>query len=232
MPHYGIEELWGYDGIFPDRIIQFLGEADEPHWPRLEPLTATSHYLFPGGEPLNLDARPHFEFQKGLDGVDVYENKDTLPRAFLAPDVFAVDTPAEALQALRADDFDPSRRVIAERPPATLPRASPAIAPGSATVQHRSAVAMTVDTSSEVAAALVVADAYYPGWTALIDGMPADVFPADYAFRGVLVPAGNHTVEFRYEPVSLRMGLTLSTLVLLQGFGLGALALLPSVSRR
>lgn len=232
MPHYGIEELWGYDGIFPDRIIQFLGEADEPHWPRIEPLTATSHFLFPAGKPIEPDTGSHFEFLTTLDGIDVYKDNAAMPRAYLVTDVFPVDTPAEALQALRAADFDPTRRVVAERPPALLPSSARSAPPGIAAVRERTALKTVVDTTSRTAAALVLADAYYPGWTAFIDGHPAEVFAANYAFRGVLVPAGNHTVEFVYHPASFQLGLTLSALALLQGFGIGALGLLAGTLKR
>ena len=50
-----------------------------------------------------------------------------------------------------------------------------------------------------------------------IDGKAGELFPAYYAFRGVLVPAGRHTVEYTYFPLSLRIGLAVSTAALLAG---------------
>lgn len=46
----------------------------------------------------------------------------------------------------------------------------------------------------------VLSEIYYPkGWSAFLDGEPMPYFRADYVLRGIRVPAGEHTVEFRFE---------------------------------
>jgi uncharacterized membrane protein YfhO len=62
---------------------------------------------------------------------------------------------------------------------------------------------------------LVLADVNYPGWSAFLDGERVPLLQADYAFRAVRVPAGKHSVEFRYEPLSFWGGEILSAAVLL-----------------
>jgi uncharacterized membrane protein YfhO len=57
-----------------------------------------------------------------------------------------------------------------------------------------------VRTTTERPALLVVAVNRYPGWSARIDGEPAEVVTADGSFMGVVVPAGSHTVTFGFEP--------------------------------
>lgn len=53
----------------------------------------------------------------------------------------------------------------------------------------------------------VFSEIYYPyGWNAFIDGKPAPIVKVDYAFRGLSLPAGNHAIEFRFEPKSKAMG--------------------------
>ena len=54
---------------------------------------------------------------------------------------------------------------------------------------------------------LVLADTWYPGWIATVDGVPAPILRANYLFRGVPVPAGEHVVTMRFQPASLRTGL-------------------------
>lgn len=63
-----------------------------------------------------------------------------------------------------------------------------------------------------------MSDADYPGWEARVDGRPAPLLRADYAFRGVALPAGRHEVELRYRPRALWAALAAS--------GLAALAIL------
>mgnify|MGYP001335340429 CR=1 FL=1 len=54
---------------------------------------------------------------------------------------------------------------------------------------------------------LVLADPFYPGWEASLDGRAAEILPADSAFRAVAVSRGRHVVEFRYRPRTLLPGL-------------------------
>ena len=63
---------------------------------------------------------------------------------------------------------------------------------------------------------VVLNDVHFPGWKAKVDGRDAPVERVDYVLRGVRVGAGMHTVEFRYEPLSWRIG-WITTLVALAG---------------
>ena len=53
----------------------------------------------------------------------------------------------------------------------------------------------------------VFSEVYYSkGWNAFLDGKPADYFRVDYILRGMPVPSGKHTIEFRFEPHSYILG--------------------------
>jgi uncharacterized membrane protein YfhO len=57
---------------------------------------------------------------------------------------------------------------------------------------------------------LVVNDSFFPGWQAAIDGDTTRVYRTNGLVRGVVVPAGEHVVEFRYRPDSWRRGVYIS----------------------
>jgi hypothetical protein len=47
---------------------------------------------------------------------------------------------------------------------------------------------------------LILRDTFYQDWHVYIDGKETRIFPSDWIFRGVIVPAGEHTVTFKYLP--------------------------------
>lgn len=71
---------------------------------------------------------------------------------------------------------------------------------------------VSVSVSANEDGYLVLADSWYPGWQATIDGQRTEILQADYLFRAVFVPQGSHVVKFNYQPLSFYGGLALSAL--------------------
>jgi uncharacterized membrane protein YfhO len=61
---------------------------------------------------------------------------------------------------------------------------------------------------------LVLSDTWYPGWKVFIDGERSKLYKANYAFKAVEVPPGNHEVIFEYNPVSIYIGGIITLLVI------------------
>ena len=57
---------------------------------------------------------------------------------------------------------------------------------------------------------LFLSEVYYPAWRAWVDGEPAEVLRTNTAFRGVVVPAGVHSVRLRYSAAEFRLGFAIS----------------------
>jgi uncharacterized membrane protein YfhO len=47
----------------------------------------------------------------------------------------------------------------------------------------------------------VANELYFPGWSAIVDGKVAPIYPTNGVMRGVFVPAGATTIDFVYTPV-------------------------------
>jgi hypothetical protein len=144
------------------------------------------------------------------DGL--WRNPTALPRAFLVRRVRGVADADAAFAAVSAPGFRPRDEAIVEEPlGADLP-AGPVAAAESARVVRRSPHELVVAVDAAAPALLVVTETHYPGWTASVGATPAPVARVDYAFRGVVVPAGRHEVTFRYAPRSVRWGAAASAI--------------------
>ena len=212
---YRLEQLWGYEAIFTERIMRFFHEGHRRDWLKLEPLCSVGTYLFPPGYLNPEDAKPRYRLADTVDNVEVYENTMALPRAFLVGQVQAVSDVETMFEVMCGPDADLLTTALTEAPPRQPLPDEPGGDLGLAHVRERQANKVVVEVQSERAACLVLTDVYFPGWRVLVDGEPAELFPVYYAFRGVIVPGGKHTVEYVYSPLSFKLGMAISVCALL-----------------
>jgi hypothetical protein len=117
----------------------------------------------------------------------------------------------------RTDTFDASR--LRSNGPVLIEGASlPASDDGNiaeARILSETPTTVKVSVQDTRPGVLVLADAWYPGWWAYVDGRKAEVLPVDGLFRGVELGEGTHEVTFRFEPSTYRYGLVISLTSLL-----------------
>jgi hypothetical protein len=140
----------------------------------------------------------------------VFENPHALPRAYRVPAALRAPPRLRAgLRGMLSENFDPSRHVLLEEPSRELMHAAASgleDSEASVRIVDYGAERVVLRTHGRHAGVVVLTDAYFPGWEATLDGAPVPILRANLAFRGVVAPAGSHTIEMRYRPASFRWG--------------------------
>jgi hypothetical protein len=139
------------------------------------------------------------------------ERPRVLARAHMVYNVRRMHSEAELLAALKDTAFDPAATALVEGefPHQFGPSggATPAWK-ADITAFRNNRIDLAVSTERE--GLLVLSEAFYPGWNAYIDGAGTEVYRTDFNLRGIVVPAGSHAIEFRFESASFHHGLWIS----------------------
>ena len=136
-------------------------------------------------------------------------------RARFVPAGRRVDDAAAAKRLLEAD-FDPDHEVLlhdapenASSPVAPRPSSQGAVR-AMVSIVEETQRHVRISTNSPAAGFLLLADTFYPGWTASIDGTDVPLYRANLSVRAIQLPAGQHDVRFTYDPPGLRTGAIVS----------------------
>lgn len=214
MAPYGLEDWLGYDGLYPARIIRLIKKLGPDIWNGMEPVRSIAYFL--NNPELQSSAIPEknlreMEFMGTFDGVNVFRNPNALPRAFLVGRARVVPAFDDMIQIMRTGEFDPRKEVLLERETPQAPAPAADGAPlGSAEVLERKMTRVEIKVSAQADCYLVFSDSYYPGWKATVDGQAVPIFSAYYAWRGIVIPKGAHTVVFSYMPWTFTVGMAIS----------------------
>jgi hypothetical protein len=151
---------------------------------------------------------PEAESIHTTDDATLYRLPDGLGRAWIVPSARHI-APGEMLQALSDPAFDPAVELLLEGEPSSSAHSLIRPFVHSLTLQD-TLNRVTIRAVLDAPGYLVLADTWYPGWRATVDGEPTELLRANYAFRAVSLEAGEHTVEMVYRPTSVLVGGVLS----------------------
>jgi hypothetical protein len=144
--------------------------------------------------------------------IKLYRSEDT--RAFLTTDVIAFDDTwqgsEDAIAYLQGGGTATTLHGAPALPePAIMPDAASTSAQGLVRLAHYTPERVTLTVEAPSPAYLVLADAWYPHWQAVVNDQPVPVYRANVMFRAVAVPAGRSEVVFRFEPALWQQALWL-----------------------
>ncbi|MDP7133549.1 MAG: hypothetical protein QF437_23845, partial [Planctomycetota bacterium] len=218
---YGLPEAWGYEsGLYPLQRYYILQQQMQPdtHLARtngrrlMDFFCARIQFFDEKVEDENLE--PFFR----SGNFFAYRNPHALPRIGFATD-FVVMPNEPALNFIARGDWNPMQQVILPEQPDLHGHPNEKTVPPERTpiarIVKETADHVFCEVYADQPGALVLRDAFYPGWEAIVDGQPARVEQADFMYRAVAVERGFHNVDFVFRPASQTLGLTASIVSLL-----------------
>jgi hypothetical protein len=206
LMHFDVDQAGGEHGNQLQRWNEYIGAGEEVYvdWHNFlnHPVflnAANVRYIVSGVEFQDPRLR---EVHRGT--ALVYENLGALPRAWLVPEVVTTDQPDGALEILKRAGFDPRQTAVVNvEAPLRLPDG---LLQGSTQVTEYTPDRVVIRTRQNREALLVLADNFYEGWVARIDGREAPILRTNHTFRGIVVGPGEHEVVFTFEPGNLYRG--------------------------
>jgi len=137
----------------------------------------------------------------------LYRVAAAVPRTYVVGRAIYDRDPKSTLHRLSTDEFNAQQEVIVDSPTRLK---STSDFQGNAAIRIYRNNQVQIDARLSEPGILVLTDAFYPGWKARVDGKEQKIMRANYLFRAVALPAGNHKVEFIYDPESFTVGLMIS----------------------
>ena len=192
----------------------------------------------PNLQVLNMLDTKYFILPVGQEGGTAIENPEACGAAWFVENIKTVNTADEEILAL--NDFNPQHTAILNKEFASqLQNKDFSNADQQATITLQESPNKNPDlkiykTKSTTAQLCVFSEIYYKdGWKAYIDGKEAPILRANYVLRALEVPAGEHTIELRCEPDTLKTFNIINLIgsILIVVFVIGAIAL-PFIKKK
>jgi hypothetical protein len=213
--------VWSYH-YFENSFIAELGFRElhrgvlstKPGYTNVLGAYGVTHVLSPfpaSDERLTLLAREPNAYVYRLEGARRVRTVPTARRMY---------TDAHTVARLRQPSFDPDREVLLVDAPESIATTADTgddggHGGGRASIVRETARDVVIETAVPEDGFLLLADMYYPGWTARVDGRATPIYRANVSTRAIALPKGQHTVHFAYEPSAFFRGLKISLTALI-----------------
>lgn len=144
-----------------------------------------------------------FELTKIYPTFYLYQNKEAMHRAFIVQEAIFRENDSEILSVLKNSSFNWKKAVVifGKNNSIQYPKVDTNVS-----ISEYQPTYIKIYAATAQPGFLVLSDTYYPGWNAYINGTKVEVSRANYAFRAIKIDPGTHSIEFKYEPISVYLG--------------------------
>jgi len=214
--YYLLFDAYGYEAI-PirdyDRFIYYV--KNESLLKTLKLISMINVKYIISEEPiLEKGLKLKLKIRDGDRIIRIYQNPNVLSRAYLVSKVIVVKERKKVFKALCSDYFEPGKEIILEEDVFHTKYHIPNTKYQIKTIDYQPN-RIILYAFSPRDCILFLSETYYPGWKAYVDGQETKIYRANYIFRAIKFPAGNHKVEFIYFPITFKAGLLGSLLSLI-----------------
>jgi hypothetical protein len=191
-----------FDPLLPKRYSAWIEYLDQT-----DPLTQTQLLNLMGVKVVEK------EDETQVYGVQ-FESRKALARFRWVPCAIIVPNGDIALQKVASTEFDPEEEIILEENDYKKVPVCHHFRDSIVSVMSENPNEIIVQVESSQKGYLILADTWYPGWKAWVDGKEVPVLRANFLFRAVDLSPGSHEVIFAYQPIWFYVGAAVSVITL------------------
>lgn len=161
-----------------------------------------------GGDFLNYKIR-NSNYEKVFEdkSTAIVKNPDSLERAYFASEVITASSKQDLINKISDKKFNPKQQAVIEEK-IDLPES---LSIGQVNITKYSPIEKIVETEVEGPGFLILADSFENGWKAYKkNGKDEKLFRVNSALQGIKIRSGKNTYIFKYEPLSFKVGSTIS----------------------
>src|SRR3989339_174779 len=207
---YNLQFIDGYEGILPHTFFDYCNPKDNNKLSdpvllglfNVKYLVTDSAFTFPENSVEKV-----FSYQNYV----VYKNKLVKDRVELFTKIRYISS-KKTCQLISNQSFSGDTLFLEESETRFYPKQ---VSSGNARITSYKNNIIKIAYFSIDSAYLKLADVYYPGWKAFIDGEETQIYKANDCMRAIIVPPGNHRVEFIFKPFVFKLGCIISLITLI-----------------
>ena len=213
---YKLEDVRNYDALLVNRynsMLPYIHEDDALNLTNVKYVIVKSGY-----NQSNLTNV--FQPMEEYNGFILYKNLSAFDRAFMVYNYAIADGQQQALDLLHAYSKQLNKvAVVFQKDVQGIPFTSNTQRKYSIDFITYTPGYIKLSCTTSQPGLFFISDTYFPGWHARVDGKATKIIRTDYAFQGLWLTQGTHTIELTYDPASFQYGVLLSIIGIISLIG-------------